>query len=252
MGCAIAAIVCGGLATLVIEDPQLDAVRDEVADDDDDDDDGSSDDGVGDTVTGAIDMIGWIVGRGRLPAFASHPYAAGRRAGLTAGSRSRGVAARIALDGAWQYHGLWRGRLAMELDSTTRIGAAVHLYAWGNPGSADHMVLGSARLHAVVGNWKHALVRTGPALDVMRSWTPTKWVVALGADWGISADVFPIRPLVLSFDAQAGVMGRSVYLGARGTIGVTLRRVEIFGGYEHKQIGRAGIGGPVVGMRVWF
>lgn len=266
-----AMIVCGSLATLVMDDPQLDRVRDEL--EDDDDDGGEREIGdvgeVVDGVLGAIQLVDAVAtGPVTLPAFASHPYAAGHASGLTAPTRldeedelapTRGsgptpsLAARVAIDGAWQYHGLFRGRFAAETDGARRFGAGLQVYAWGHPGERDHAVLASTRLHFVVGNWSRAIVRTGPALDVMHSWTPSTRVTAFGGDWGLGIDVFPHRPFVLSLDGQIGILGRrTLYAGGRATFGVVIRRVEIFGGYEHKQIGRARLGGPLFGLRVWF
>ena len=270
-----AVIVCRSLATLAMDDPQLDRVRDELDDDDegsDDDDDDGDLGSVVDGIAGMVSLIGAIAEAPvSLPAFASHPYAAGHASGLTAPASPRAadpdgeieptrwsgptptVAARVALDGAWQYHGLFRGRLAVEVDGGRRIGGALQLYVWGHPGQADHAVLVSARLHGVIGNWKHLLMRTGPAIDVMHSWTPTTRVTALGADWGLGLDIFVHHPFVLSLDAQIGILGRRTFYGAaRATFGVLIRRVELFGGYEHKQIGSARLGGPLFGLRVWF
>lgn len=263
MGSGVVGMLCGALATLAIEDPQLESVRDEIEGPQDDEErDGDLAElvgGLGDAIT-TIDSL--ADGRWALPAFASHPYIAGRRAGLTvpdepaaasaAARRTPDIAVRVALDGAWQYRGLWRGRFAVELDSESRIGGGLQLHLWGNPGSNDHMLLASARLHGILGNWRQAIVRTGPSVDVLGSWAPGKLLVALGVDWGLSADVFPVRPLVLSFDGRVGIIGRSLFLGGRATLGLIVRRFEFFGGYEHQQIGRAGVGGPIFGMRVWF
>jgi hypothetical protein len=276
----VSMVMCRPLATLAaasLDDPQLDDVRDEL--DDDDRDDYDDDDGgggeLGEVVAGVVGAVGLlddiIQGPVTLPAFASHPYAAGHASGLTApaslragdpdaeieptpwSGRTPTIAARVALDGAWQYHGLFRGRLAVEIDGGRRIGGALQLYVWGHPGAADHAVLASARLHGVIGNWARVLVRTGPAIDVMHSWTPTTRVTALGADWGLGLDVFVHHPFVLSLDGQFGILGRrTLYAGGRATFGVVIRRVELFGGYEHKQIGRARLGGPLFGLRVWF
>lgn len=164
--------------------------------------------------------------------------------------RTPRVSMRAGLDGAWQYGGLWRGRLGFELDTSARVGVAAHLYLFGSPSSRDHLLLGDVRLHVMIGNWRHLLLRTGAGFDVLRSTNPG--FTALGGDWNISGDVFVVRPLVLSFDLAVGRIGHAVYVGGRATIGVAIRRFEVFAGYEHKMIGAPGIGGPLAGVRVWF
>ena len=39
---------------------------------------------------------------------------------------------------------------------------------------------------------------------------------------------------------------------ARASVGVMLWRMELYGGYEHTQVGRVGMGGPMVGLRLWL
>ena len=45
---------------------------------------------------------------------------------------------------------------------------------------------------------------------------------------------------------------RTTFLEARATAGVSIRNVEIYAGYDHRQIGRVHLGGPTVGVAVRF
>ena len=66
-------------------------------------------------------------------------------------------------------------------------------------------------------------------------------------------DAYPIRPLVLSARAGLGrFVGGAMLLEARATVGASLRNVELFAGYDHRQIGRVHLGGPTVGLAVRF
>ena len=39
---------------------------------------------------------------------------------------------------------------------------------------------------------------------------------------------------------------------ARATVGLVRERFELFAGYDHLQIERTALGGPLVGIRAWL
>ena len=47
-------------------------------------------------------------------------------------------------------------------------------------------------------------------------------------------------------------LGDTVFMEARGTLGVSINRVELFAGYDHRLVGDVPLGGPVVGAAVRF
>jgi hypothetical protein len=67
-----------------------------------------------------------------------------------------------------------------------------------------------------------------------------------------SFDVFPIQPVVLSAQFDAGAIGWAGYGHARGTVGYQWKCWELFGGYDWVRIGSVNLQGPLVGIRLWF
>jgi len=75
---------------------------------------------------------------------------------------------------------------------------------------------------------------------------------AVGINGSTTLDVFLVRPLVISGRADVGQIGGATTVSARATLGFMVRRLEGYGGYEYRAIGRVKTGGPVFGVRVWF
>ncbi len=67
-----------------------------------------------------------------------------------------------------------------------------------------------------------------------------------GGDW------FPVRPLIASFQIDAGNLGSAAVFHARGTIGAIWHGVEVFTGYDYLSIGSVNLQGPMAGLRFWF
>jgi hypothetical protein len=73
------------------------------------------------------------------------------------------------------------------------------------------------------------------------------------------AEVFPIRPLVLSAEVWGGFIAddefdeTETFMGSgRATVGVVWNRFEIYGGWQATWIGAVTLDGPTGGLRVWF
>lgn len=92
-----------------------------------------------------------------------------------------------------------------------------------------------------------------------------QWRAGLGVDWigdtagtdaGINfttqADLYPLAPWHLSGELDVGALGDAEALHAAVRAGVCLDRWELFGGYEHREIGGVRLGGPVFGLQVAF
>jgi hypothetical protein len=74
----------------------------------------------------------------------------------------------------------------------------------------------------------------------------------LGFDTVYSFDAFIHDPLVLSGSIGLGSVGRAFVSDFRIQLGFVFSGVELYGGYEHVQIGHAPLGGPLAGLRYWF
>ncbi len=98
-------------------------------------------------------------------------------------------------------------------------------------------------------------VRVGLAGTIMfddaRS-VPREPTVTPGIGGVLAFDLYPIRPLVISGRGAILGLGKTLMFEARGTVGVSLNRVEIFAGYDHRQIGDVQLGGPTAGVAVRF
>ena len=76
-----------------------------------------------------------------------------------------------------------------------------------------------------------------------------------GGDWGfnfhLGGDLFPVRPAVISADADFGTLGAAGFAHGRVTVGAVRRRFEVYAGYDAFVIGHTAVHGPLVGVRLW-
>ncbi len=91
-----------------------------------------------------------------------------------------------------------------------------------------------------------------------RTWTDIHGTAA-GFDFRYGFEVFPIWPLVISFDFTVGDLNTALTLGARLTVGFMLDLLELYVGYDDfailptdASIPLANLGGPIGGLRFWF
>ncbi len=64
-------------------------------------------------------------------------------------------------------------------------------------------------------------------------------------------DLYPTRPLVLSFHGDLGMLGEAGIASLRATAGAVVGQVELYGGYEGLWIGDVDLGTWVLGVRLW-
>jgi hypothetical protein len=92
---------------------------------------------------------------------------------------------------------------------------------------------------------------TNAMVDMRRN-ADGRYPLAYGYNLTSSVDVFPVRPLVVSGRMDVGRAGDAPVIAARGTAGLMMNRVEVYGGYEMMRIGDRALRGPMFGLRVWF
>jgi|GEM_PF-1161774 len=77
-----------------------------------------------------------------------------------------------------------------------------------------------------------------------------------GFDLGLSFDVYPIEPLIVSGELAVGMLGASVVILARTEVGIMIDSTELFIGYHYEalatQSSYVDLGGPMLGVRVWL
>jgi hypothetical protein len=73
-----------------------------------------------------------------------------------------------------------------------------------------------------------------------------------GFNFTYGADLFPCRPWVISTDIDLGTLGHAELFRFRTTVGVTVRNVEFYTGYEYTDIERMHLNSLIGGIRIWF
>jgi hypothetical protein len=73
-----------------------------------------------------------------------------------------------------------------------------------------------------------------------------------GFNFVYAAEAYPINPLVLTAQVDLGNLDSEFVVHARGTVGVQLRRFEVFTGYDFLRIGSVNLQGPLAGVRFTF
>jgi len=261
---------------------KLDDVRDEVRDsssdsgsdssswNDDDDDDDYYGDGDGDDIS--PDLVMALFWPFILPFGATddcyggdylypwYPYAENQPIALTStcadrAARDPGVgqswALQISADVVPQVDAILR------LDASVRIQTPLRLEiesAWSNfrerlpEGGVDQLTIGDLNFVVRFAQSSTVQFRAGLGARVMLD--------ARGTDPGFNFtygfDLFPVDPLVISAALDLGNLGFAGYFQGRFTLGVTLLGGELFAGWDHIQIGRVSLTGPVAGARFWF
>jgi len=248
--------------------------------DDDDDDEGvlsaivgallrgSGDDDDGGCCTGRESVMDER--RGFLP----YPYAEGREGYMVRAAPdsridpdTRHVVMRFGAEGAFLYEDVWRssaqlrlmtprfyvqGRYDLMLEGpTARLDGDIEVQGKVR----DRLHFATFELGPQFSPGERLAVRFGVVGNIMfddqRS-LPEDPTVTPGLGAAAAFDLYPIRPLVVSGRGAIMRLGNTVFMEARGTLGVSLNRVEVFAGYDHRMVGDVALGGPVVGAAIRF
>ena len=247
-------------------------------DDDDDDDEGgivlgllsafASDDEDHDAIQpGSVELD---ARRGFLP----YPYASGRpgymvraEPGAEVDDDTRHGAVRFGAEGAYLYDDVWRTSAQLRLmlprlytqlrydlmleGPTPLLGGDLEVHGTVR----DRLHFASLELGPQLNAGEHLAVRFGAIGTLMfddRRSLPEKPTMSPGIGGVLEFDLYPVRPLVFSGRGAVLKLGQTVMFEARATVGVSLRRVEIYAGYDHRQIGGVHLGGPTAGVAVRF
>ncbi|MEM7153115.1 MAG: hypothetical protein AAF799_09740 [Myxococcota bacterium] len=157
-------------------------------------------------------------------------------------------------EGAVQGKDLWRGAGGLRYDGR-RISLDGDLSYYVELPADDALYLGTANLSLIPVKTKRAILRLGGGVNTMIDGrVPGEGPREYALGWNVtgSLDLFPAWPIVLSGRVDAGRLYKAWVGRGRATLGVMVSRLEIFGGYEHMQVGKVGLGGPTFGLRVWL
>lgn len=206
----------------------------------------------------------------RQCAFPAAPYADGidgyvRIAGQTAGAQvagvarsngsgemllGRGSALRVWAEGGGQDLSLlrggagflWSGYHRLELQGEFRG------YRERTGSTVDTLYLGSAGVNYVFAQGPSVQVRSGVGVR----WMPDTTGTFVGAYFSYGADFYPVRPLILSVSGDIGGINGAGVGQLRGTLGIIVDQLELYGGYEAFWMGDVDLGMAIGGIRMWL
>ena len=157
---------------------------------------------------------------------------------------------RLTLQDSNDFRGLNRLNGQLLLDTSSRFGLQTgwtYLNERLGGGQHDDMVLGDLDVMFRFAQNEYVQMRAGLGARVLAD-TTSRW----GFNFTYGADLFPVRPLVLSAVADLGTLGSTSLVHLRGTAGVMVHGWEFFAGYDYMRIGTVDLQGPTLGLRFWF
>jgi hypothetical protein len=132
---------------------------------------------------------------------------------------------RFGIDGDWNYY-------------TENLGG----------GRRDDLHVGDVNLLYRFAETPNVQLHAGAGLN----WMYDPGRIDLGMNFTLRADLFPVRPLILSSEFDGGWLGHAGMVHAAVSAGVNYRHVELFAGYDYREIGSADLAGPMLGGRIWY
>ena len=171
------------------------------------------------------------------------------------GVKAKNLRIQVAAESAYQVQDLWRFSGEARLSTRYRVGASTTWNYYRDFNNADQLWLGDAMLNVAFARGTHGAFWFGAGARFMiddqpREGTSNRNAYGFNATWG--GEVYPFRPLTLTLRADMGHLGKAFTAQLRGTAGVMLGPIEFYAGYDHLFLGRANLGGPVVGLRGHF
>jgi len=123
-----------------------------------------------------------------------------------------------------------------------------HIHEEWLPAGQDELWLGDANVLFRFAQSESVQMRTGLGVNFLND--------PIGTDFGFNftygGDWFPMQPLVVSGELDAGTLGSSHLYHLRGTIGANWNISEVYLGYDYYDVGRTQIAGLVAGVRLWY
>jgi hypothetical protein len=116
----------------------------------------------------------------------------------------------------------------------------------GNPN--DQLWLGDVNVVYRFAQSPRLQMRSGVGLNWMSDTAGTD----LGFNFTYGGDLFPKKPWVLSAEIDWGWLGHAGLFRGRTTLGVQLRRWEVYTGYEYLDVGSTQLNSLLGGVRMWY
>ncbi len=137
------------------------------------------------------------------------------------------------------------------LDSTSRWGIDSEFNYWREslaPGQHDDLWTGDANVVFRFAQSGWLQVRAGLGMN----WLADDTASDFGVNLTYHADLFPVRPWIVSMELDVGSLGDETLVHGRVTSGLQWRFSEIFIGYDYYEVDQTELNGLVSGLRLWF
>lgn len=115
-------------------------------------------------------------------------------------------------------------------------------------GWSDELHFTNVNLLFRVAESERYLVRAGAGANILGD----AYATDAGFNITATADLFPVKPLVISGEIDLGTIGDAETLHLLGKVGLVFERFEVFGGYDYRTIGSVPLQGAMLGLQVWF
>jgi hypothetical protein len=157
----------------------------------------------------------------------------------------------LLLENGNDFNGLNRLNGSLVLDTSLRLGLRTNWHYFNETldgGRHDDLLLGDTNLTFRFAQNECASLYAGLGFRALTGPGQPHW----GWNFTYGADVYPIKPIVISATLDVGSLGSATVFHVRGTVGYIYERWEVFAGYDFLRIGTVNLQGPLVGVRLWF
>jgi hypothetical protein len=159
-------------------------------------------------------------------------------------------AVRFSLEDGHDFGALNRIEGKLFLDTSSRFGVQSRWsYYQENDGSRhDESLLGDTELTFRFVQGERIQMHTGLGFRLLADRSDTR----AGVNFLYGADLYPIKPLIVSSSIDLGNLDAAFLVHGRCTLGVAYRNWELLTGYDFLRVGSVNLQGPLLGVRTWF
>ena len=184
------------------------------------------------------------------PRYTAYPYQFGD-VGTLSMDRGKNWSGSFDFEYGNSFDGLSRRAVGLVVENSSGAGLDLSWHSYTEDlgaGLSDELHITDINLMYRITQTERLLVRAGPGVNLLGD--------AFGSDAGFNmtaqADWFPADPVVVSGELDLGTIGDAEMFHAAGRVGLMLDRVELFGGYDYRDIGGVALQGPMAGVQIWY
>ena len=149
------------------------------------------------------------------------------------------------------YDGLTGYRARLLTEHVSRWGFDSETNYWQqslSPGVHDELWTGDANIVYRFAQNERIQMRSGLGV----AWLADSQEADFGLNFTYGGDIYPLDPLVISAELDAGWIGEAWMIHLRSTIGVVYKQAEVYTGYDYLEIGNAQLDGFIAGVKLYF